>query len=118
MTEIVTAGTAAEAEGKTGMGPLDIGRVMAALPHRYPLLLVDRVEDLIVDTSITKAFVNQMAVRVTNEAMQLGGAYGMSTEFPYERHFRDARGMSIGYGTVEIHKSAIAREVLSGRYPF
>jgi 3-hydroxyacyl-[acyl-carrier-protein] dehydratase len=35
------------------MGPLDIGRVMAALPHRYPLLLVDRVEDLIVDTSIT-----------------------------------------------------------------
>jgi 3-hydroxyacyl-[acyl-carrier-protein] dehydratase len=38
---------------KTGMGPLDIGRVMAALPHRYPLLLVDRVEDLILDTSIT-----------------------------------------------------------------
>ena len=53
MTEIATTGTAAGAEGKTGMGPLDIGRVMAALPHRYPLLLVDRVEDLILDTSIT-----------------------------------------------------------------
>jgi 3-hydroxyacyl-[acyl-carrier-protein] dehydratase len=26
--------------------PLDIGRVMAALPHRYPMLLVDRVESL------------------------------------------------------------------------
>ncbi|RZL83718.1 MAG: 3-hydroxyacyl-ACP dehydratase FabZ [Sphingomonas sp.] len=39
--------------GKTSLGPLDIGRVMAALPHRYPLLLVDRVEDLILDTSIT-----------------------------------------------------------------
>jgi 3-hydroxyacyl-[acyl-carrier-protein] dehydratase len=38
---------------KKGMGPLDIGRVMAALPHRYPMLLVDRVEDLILDTSIT-----------------------------------------------------------------
>ncbi len=38
---------------KTSLGPLDIGRVMAALPHRYPLLLVDRVEDLILDTSIT-----------------------------------------------------------------
>ncbi|MCK8458655.1 3-hydroxyacyl-ACP dehydratase FabZ [Sphingomonas faeni] len=36
-----------------GMGPLDIGRVMAALPHRYPMLLVDRVEDLILDASIT-----------------------------------------------------------------
>ena len=38
---------------KTSLGPLDIGRVMAALPHRYPLLLVDRVEDLILDPSIT-----------------------------------------------------------------
>jgi len=37
---------------KTSLGPLDIGRVMAALPHRYPLLLVDRVEDLVLDTSI------------------------------------------------------------------
>src|SRR5258708_19502293 len=26
--------------------PLDIKRVMAALPHRYPMLLVDRVESL------------------------------------------------------------------------
>ena len=38
---------------KASLGPLDIGRVMAALPHRYPLLLVDRVEDLVLDTSIT-----------------------------------------------------------------
>jgi 3-hydroxyacyl-[acyl-carrier-protein] dehydratase len=38
--------------GKAAMGPLDIGRVMAALPHRYPMLLVDRVEELILDASI------------------------------------------------------------------
>ena len=31
---------------------LDIGRVMAALPHRYPMLLVDRVESLERDKSI------------------------------------------------------------------
>jgi 3-hydroxyacyl-[acyl-carrier-protein] dehydratase len=34
------------------IGPLDIGRVMAALPHRYPMLLIDRVEELIPDRSI------------------------------------------------------------------
>ena len=34
------------------MGPLDIRRVMAALPHRYPMLLVDRVETLVPDQSI------------------------------------------------------------------
>ena len=38
--------------GGTAMTGLDIGRVMAALPHRYPMLLVDRVEDLVLDTSI------------------------------------------------------------------
>jgi 3-hydroxyacyl-[acyl-carrier-protein] dehydratase len=34
-------------------GPLDIRRVMAALPHRYPMLLVDRVERIEKDVSIT-----------------------------------------------------------------
>lgn len=35
------------------IGPLDVQRVMAALPHRYPMLLVDRVESLVRDKSIT-----------------------------------------------------------------
>ena len=35
------------------IGPLDIKRVMAALPHRYPMLLVDRVERIVPDQSIT-----------------------------------------------------------------
>jgi 3-hydroxyacyl-[acyl-carrier-protein] dehydratase len=34
------------------MTALDIRAVMAALPHRYPMLLVDRVEELIPDQSI------------------------------------------------------------------
>jgi 3-hydroxyacyl-[acyl-carrier-protein] dehydratase len=33
-------------------GPLDIRAILAALPHRYPMLLVDRVEEIIVDQSI------------------------------------------------------------------
>jgi 3-hydroxyacyl-[acyl-carrier-protein] dehydratase len=38
--------------GSTALRPLDVKRVMAALPHRYPMLLVDRVEELIPDQSI------------------------------------------------------------------
>ena len=34
------------------IGPLDIQRVMAALPHRFPMLLVDRVETLVPNRSI------------------------------------------------------------------
>ncbi len=34
------------------LGPLDIRRVLAALPHRYPMLLVDRVVSMVPKTSI------------------------------------------------------------------
>src|SRR3546814_14270927 len=44
-------GRAAVPESKRG--PLDVKRVMAALPHRYPMLLVDRVEEIVPDRSIT-----------------------------------------------------------------
>ena len=39
--------------GSAALGPLDIRRVMAALPHRYPFLLIDRVEELVIDERIT-----------------------------------------------------------------
>ena len=37
---------------RAAVAPLDIKRVMAALPHRFPMLLVDRVEELIPDQRI------------------------------------------------------------------
>lgn len=40
------------ANAATNKGPLDVTKVLAALPHRYPMLLVDRVEELIPDQSI------------------------------------------------------------------
>jgi 3-hydroxyacyl-[acyl-carrier-protein] dehydratase len=40
-------------EGSAALGPLDVARVMEAVPHRYPMLLVDRVEQLTRDESIT-----------------------------------------------------------------
>ena len=41
-----------EAADGAAIGPLDIKRVMAALPHRYPMLLVDRVESIEPDKGI------------------------------------------------------------------
>ena len=43
--------------GSVAIGPLDVRRVMAALPHRFPMPLVDRVETIEVDRRIvaTKA---------------------------------------------------------------
>jgi butyryl-CoA dehydrogenase len=69
-----------------------------------------------VDASMAKNYVNEMSIRVTNTAMQLAGASGLAQEFPFERYYRDVRGLAIGYGTLEIHRNAIAREILDGRY--
>jgi 3-hydroxyacyl-[acyl-carrier-protein] dehydratase len=41
-----------EQSASAASAPLDIRRVMAALPHRYPMLLVDRVESLDPDKGI------------------------------------------------------------------
>jgi 3-hydroxyacyl-[acyl-carrier-protein] dehydratase len=52
VTDAPVTDTAGEGAEPRSLGPLDIGRVMAALPHRYPMLLVDRVEALVPDRSI------------------------------------------------------------------
>ncbi|OJY63705.1 MAG: 3-hydroxyacyl-[acyl-carrier-protein] dehydratase FabZ [Sphingobium sp. 66-54] len=44
--------SAQQGEGAEPTGPLDIRRIMAALPHRYPFLLVDRVVSMVPRTSI------------------------------------------------------------------
>ena len=47
------AGAAVEAPAGQTRGVLDIARIMEAIPHRFPFLLVDRVVDLIPGTSAT-----------------------------------------------------------------
>jgi 3-hydroxyacyl-[acyl-carrier-protein] dehydratase len=39
------------AAGKRRIEALDILRIMESIPHRFPFLLIDRVEDVVVDTS-------------------------------------------------------------------
>jgi alkylation response protein AidB-like acyl-CoA dehydrogenase len=50
-----------------------------------------------------------MALRLTNKALQIHGAAGYTRDFPVERHLRDARLFSIGEGTSEMHRQALAR---------
>ncbi len=47
----MSAATTPEAAGT--MGTYDIARIMQAIPHRFPFLLVDRVVDLVRDVSAT-----------------------------------------------------------------
>jgi len=76
----------------------------------------DMHKNSMADAPMVKTFVNEMAIRVTNQAIQLAGASGLAEDFPFERHFRDVRGMAIGYGTTELLRNTVAREILAGRY--
>ena len=42
---------APEAERPVALDPADVRRVLALLPHRFPMLMVDRVEDIVPDRS-------------------------------------------------------------------
>jgi alkylation response protein AidB-like acyl-CoA dehydrogenase len=77
---------------------------------------LDAGNDQITDASITKIYLNEMAIKVTDTAIQLAGASGLSEEYPFERYYRDVRGFAIGYGTNEIQRNMIAREILEGRF--
>jgi butyryl-CoA dehydrogenase len=64
------------------------------------------------ESSIAKLYASEMATRVTHKAIQIHGGYGYSTEFPVERHYRDARITEIYEGTSEIQRIVIAASVL------
>lgn len=64
------------------------------------------------EASVAKAFTNEMAVQVCNDALQIHGGYGYTREFPVERMLRDARGLCIGDGTTQIQKNIIAKHLV------
>jgi len=73
---------------------------------------LDRGEDARQAASMAKCFASEGAVDVTNEAVQIHGGYGYTTEYPAERLYRDAKETTIYEGTTEIQKNVIARSLL------
>ncbi len=51
----------------------------------------------------------RLAVRATEEAVQIHGGYGYIEEYPVCRFYRDAKILTIGEGTDEVQRMVIAR---------
>ncbi|MDE2005003.1 MAG: acyl-CoA dehydrogenase family protein [Rhodospirillales bacterium] len=64
-----------------------------------------------------KLFTSEMAIRVTNDALQMFGARGYSRDFPLERMARDARMFTIGGGTAQVLRTMIAGRLLGWKLP-
>jgi 3-sulfinopropanoyl-CoA desulfinase len=71
----------------------------------------------ITEAAQAKVFAADMAIKVTNDALQIFGAAGYSRELPLERMVRDARMFTIGGGTAQILRTVIASQLLGRKLP-
>lgn len=58
-----------------------------------------------------KLITGRLAVRATEEAVQIHGGYGYIEEYPVCRFYRDAKILTIGEGTDEVQQMVIARQL-------
>ena len=86
----------------------------ARLLTREAARLEDTGEDPRQAASMAKYFASEAAMSVTNEAVQIHGGYGYTTDFPVERMYRDAKITEIYEGTTQIQKDLIGRGLLEG----
>ena len=61
--------------------------------------------------SMSKLYAGEVAVRVTEQAIQILGGNGYTREYPVERWHRDAKIFTIFEGTSEIQRMLVGRAV-------
>jgi alkylation response protein AidB-like acyl-CoA dehydrogenase len=71
----------------------------------------------VTEAAQAKIFTSEMAIKVTNDALQLFGAAGYSRNRPLEPMVRDARMFTIGGGTAQILRTVVASRLLGRRLP-
>ncbi|ARV59843.1 acyl-CoA dehydrogenase [Nostocales cyanobacterium HT-58-2] len=62
----------------------------------------------IMETSIAKYFASTIANKVANDAVQIHGGNGCSSDYPVQRYFRDAKIMEIIEGSTQMQQLTIA----------
>jgi alkylation response protein AidB-like acyl-CoA dehydrogenase len=68
--------------------------------------------------AIAKVFCNEMALRVTSEAVQVHGGYGFTDEFAVSRLYRGARYGPLGGGTSETLRDLVGKRLLEDIDPY
>ena len=69
----------------------------------------DAGENFSLTAAQAKLITGRLAVRATEEAVQIHGGYGYIEEYPVCRFYRDAKILTIGEGTDEVQQMVIAR---------
>ena len=72
-------------------------------------VLKDQGRNFTLSAAQAKLKTGRLAVRATEEAVQVHGGYGYIEEYPVCRFYRDAKILTIGEGTDEVQQMVIAR---------
>jgi alkylation response protein AidB-like acyl-CoA dehydrogenase len=72
-------------------------------------VLKDQGRSFSLTAAQAKLKTGRLAVRATEEAVQIHGGYGYIEEYPVCRFYRDAKILTIGEGTDEVQQMVIAR---------
>jgi alkylation response protein AidB-like acyl-CoA dehydrogenase len=64
------------------------------------------------ESSMAKLYASEVAVRVSEECVQIHGGYGYIKDYPAEKFWRDSKLCTIGEGTSEVQRVVIARQIL------
>ncbi|MEY4099761.1 MAG: hypothetical protein RL300_932 [Pseudomonadota bacterium] len=62
---------------------------------------------------VAKMFVNEMAIRVASEALQVHGGYGFCDDYPISRIYRGVRYGTLGGGATEAIKDLIGKKLVA-----
>jgi len=63
--------------------------------------------------AVAKVFCNEMAWRVTNDALQMHGGFGFAEESAVNRLYRGARYGTLGGGTSETLRDLIGKRIIA-----
>ncbi len=75
--------------------------------------LKDQGRRMTLESSMAKLFASEIAVRASEDGVQIFGGYGFVKDYPAEKFFRDVKLTTIGEGTSEVQRLVIARQLLA-----
>jgi alkylation response protein AidB-like acyl-CoA dehydrogenase len=78
--------------------------------------LKDQGRRMTLESSMAKLYASEIAVRASEDCVQIHGGYGFVKDYPAEKFFRDVKLTTIGEGTSEIQRLVIARQLLVSQH--